>query len=98
VTRQDGFADLHTAGSVMSAAGSADHSTHVDPAGGSGFQALSCIVGGGLPPVLSPTLLATFGGWAVALMMGGLAIVSLVCVAALPETTGRTLSGEATPP
>ncbi len=59
---------------------------------------LGCIIGGGLPPVLSPTLLATFGGWAVAVMMGGLAIVSLVCVAALPETAGRTLSREATPP
>ena len=59
---------------------------------------MGCIVGGGLPPVLSPTLLATFGGWAVAVMMGGLAIVSLVCVAALPETAERTLSCEATLP
>ena len=58
---------------------------------------LGCIVGGGLPPVLSPTLLATFGGWAVAVMMGGPAVVSLFCVAALPETVGRTLSAEATP-
>ncbi len=47
------------------------------------------VIGGALPPVLSPMLLATCGGWAIAAMMGGLALVSLGCVAALPETTGR---------
>ncbi|HEY9266505.1 MAG TPA: MFS transporter [Mycobacterium sp.] len=48
------------------------------------------VVGGALPPVLSPMLLATYGGWAIAAMMGGLALASLVCVAALPETAGRS--------
>ena len=48
------------------------------------------VVGGALPPVLSPMLLASYGGWAIAAMMGGLALASLVCVAALPETAGRS--------
>lgn len=47
---------------------------------------MGAIVGGALPPVLSPVLAAHFGGWGVALMMGGLATVSLLCVAAMPET------------
>ncbi|GJF10771.1 MFS transporter [Mycolicibacterium cyprinidarum] len=58
---------------------------------------LGCIVGGALPPVLSPVLVTTFGGWAVAAMMGGLVLVSLVSIAALPETRGRVLTGEPTP-
>lgn len=53
---------------------------------------LGTVVGGGLPPVLSPMLLNSLGGWAIAAMMGALAIVSLLCVAALPETRGRQLS------
>ncbi|WP_234788757.1 MFS transporter [Mycolicibacterium iranicum] len=50
---------------------------------------MGAIIGGALPPVLSPVLAAHFGGWGVALMMGGLATVSLLCVAALPETLPR---------
>lgn len=60
-------------------------------------QTTGAIVGGALPPVLSPTLFASFGGWAVAAMMGGLALVNLVCVAALPETNGRRLRRRAIP-
>jgi MFS family permease len=47
------------------------------------------VMGGALPPVVSPMLLASYGGWAIATMMGGLALVSVVCVVALPETAGR---------
>ncbi|MDY6999937.1 MAG: MFS transporter [Actinomycetota bacterium] len=47
---------------------------------------IGVIAGGALPPVVSPVLLADHGGTSIALMMGGLATVSLVCVAALPET------------
>lgn len=47
------------------------------------------ILGGAVPPVVSPLLMASFGTWAVAAMMGALAAVSLVCVALLPETAGR---------
>lgn len=52
---------------------------------------LGAIVGGALPPVVSPILLASYGGWAVAVMMGALGLVSLACVLALPETAGRRL-------
>jgi MFS family permease len=52
---------------------------------------LGAIVGGALPPVVSPILLASYGGWAVSVMMGALGLVSLACVLALPETSGRTL-------
>lgn len=52
---------------------------------------LGAIVGGALPPVVSPMLLASYGGWAVSVMMGALGLVSLACVLALPETSGRTL-------
>jgi MFS family permease len=51
---------------------------------------IGAIVGGALPPVLSPVLIVTFGGWSVAAMMGGLAVVSLICVTALPETAPVT--------
>ncbi len=47
------------------------------------------IIGGALPPVVSPVLMDTFGGWVVAVMMGGLAVISLLCAAALPETLPR---------
>ncbi|UXA13295.1 MFS transporter [Mycobacterium sp. SMC-8] len=50
---------------------------------------LGGVIGGALPPVISPMLMATYGGAAIALMMGGLAVVSLVCVTALPETAQR---------
>ncbi|UXA21005.1 MFS transporter [Mycobacterium sp. SMC-4] len=50
---------------------------------------LGSVVGGALTPVLSPLLLHSLGGWAVALMMGTLALVSLVSAVALPETAGR---------
>jgi MFS family permease len=47
------------------------------------------IVGGAVPPVISPMLMASYGGAAIAAMMGGLALVSLLCVLALPETAAR---------
>ncbi len=47
---------------------------------------LGGVLGGALPPVVSPMLMASYGGAAIALMMGGLALVSFVCVLALPET------------
>nr|WP_041782316.1 MFS transporter [Mycolicibacterium chubuense] len=57
---------------------------------------MGAIVGGALPPVLSPMLIVDYGGWAVAAMMGGLGVISLVCVVALPETAGRSLTARAT--
>jgi len=49
------------------------------------------VLGGALPPVVSPTLLNSYGGWAVAAMMGALAAVSLLCVVRLPETAGTRI-------
>lgn len=43
------------------------------------------ILGGGIPPVLSPALLSSFGTWAIGLMMGALALVSVVCLWMLDE-------------
>ncbi|TFV57829.1 MFS transporter [Mycobacterium sp. PS03-16] len=51
---------------------------------------LGGIVGGAVPPVISPTLYASFGTWGVAAMMGAVALVSLVSLVLLPETAGRT--------
>lgn len=50
---------------------------------------LGGIIGGALLPVFSPMLLASYGGAAIAMTMGGLALVSLGCVIALPETANR---------
>lgn len=50
---------------------------------------IGAIVGGALPPVLSPALLNAAGSTAVAAMMGALALLSFACVVALPETAGR---------
>lgn len=41
------------------------------------------ILGGGIPPVISPALLNSFGSWAVGLMMCGLAVLSLLSIMAL---------------
>jgi metabolite-proton symporter len=52
---------------------------------------LAGVVGGALPPLISGTLLATYGSWAIGLMLGVLAVTSLVCTYLLPETNGTTL-------
>ncbi|MGY4712852.1 MFS transporter [Mycolicibacterium sp. CBM1] len=50
------------------------------------------ILGGALPPVLSPMLLSGFGSWAITAMMAGFTVLSLVSVLMLTETAGRSLS------
>jgi MFS family permease len=49
------------------------------------------VVGGAVPPLIAGTLQATFGGWAIGLLLATLALVSLVCTYLLPETNGTTL-------
>lgn len=49
------------------------------------------ILGGGIPPVISPALLNAFGAWAVGLMMGALALISLVSVVLLGAATDSRL-------
>ena len=44
------------------------------------------ILGGGVPPVISEYLLRAYGSSAIGLMLGGLSLVSLVCVRMLDET------------
>ncbi|MFZ1177600.1 MAG: MFS transporter [Mycobacterium sp.] len=54
-------------------------------------QNLAGVVGGALPPLIAGTLLATYGSWAIGLMLATLALTSLVCTYLLPETNGITL-------
>lgn len=49
------------------------------------------ILGGALPPVVSPMLLSSFGSWAITAMMAGFTVVSLVSILLLTETAGRGL-------
>lgn len=49
------------------------------------------ILGGALPPVLSPMLLSSYGSWSITAMMAGCMVVSLVSVLMLAETAGRGL-------
>jgi nitrate/nitrite transporter NarK len=52
---------------------------------------LAGILGAAVPPLLAGTLLATYGSWAIGLMMGTLVMASFVCVSLLPETKGTAL-------
>jgi metabolite-proton symporter len=49
------------------------------------------VAGGAVPPLIAGALQASYGGWAVGLMMATIATVSLVCAYLLPETNGITL-------
>ncbi|MGE2815577.1 MFS transporter [Mycobacterium heidelbergense] len=52
---------------------------------------LAGVIGGALPPLIAGTLLATYGSWAIGLMLAALALTSLVCTSLLPETHGTAL-------
>ena len=52
---------------------------------------LAGVIGGALPPLIAGTLLATYGSWAIGLMLATLALASLVCTYLLPETNGTAL-------
>ena len=52
---------------------------------------LAGVVGGALPPLIAGTLLATYGSWAIGLMLAALASASLLCTYLLPETNGTVL-------
>jgi metabolite-proton symporter len=52
---------------------------------------LGGIVGGAVPPLISGPLLATFGSWAIGLMMAILVLASLTSTYLLPETKDWTL-------
>jgi metabolite-proton symporter len=52
---------------------------------------LAGVAGGAVPPLIAATLQATYGGWAIGVMLAVVASVSLVCTYLLPETKGITL-------
>ena len=52
---------------------------------------LAGVIGGALPPLIAGTLMATYGGWSVGLLLAILALASLVCTYLLPETNGTKL-------
>ncbi len=52
---------------------------------------LAGVAGGALPPLIAGTLRATYGSWAIGLMLATLALASLVCTYLLPETNGTAL-------
>ena len=49
-------------------------------------------IGGAIPPTSAGVLMATFGGWAISLMMAILVLISFVCTFLLPETMGTSLT------
>ncbi|HEY2503310.1 MAG TPA: MFS transporter, partial [Mycobacterium sp.] len=52
---------------------------------------LAGVIGGALPPLIAGTLAATYGSWAIGLMLATLALASMVCTYLLPETNGTAL-------
>jgi metabolite-proton symporter len=49
------------------------------------------VAGGAVPPLIAGAIQASYGDWAVGLMLATIAAVGLVCGYLLPETTGTTL-------
>jgi metabolite-proton symporter len=49
------------------------------------------VIGGALPPLIAGTLRATYGSWAIGVMLAVLVLTSLVCTYLLPETHGTAL-------
>jgi metabolite-proton symporter len=54
-------------------------------------QNLGGVVGGAAPPLIAGALQATYGSWAIGLMLAIVALVSLACTYLLPETNGKVL-------
>ncbi|MBO0881387.1 MAG: MFS transporter, partial [Mycobacterium sp.] len=54
-------------------------------------QNIAGIVGGAIPPLIAGTLQATFGSWAISLILATAVAVSIVSAYLLPETNGITL-------
>ncbi|KLO45221.1 major facilitator transporter [Mycobacterium nebraskense] len=55
---------------------------------------LAGILGAAVPPLIAGTLLATYGSWAIGLMMATLVMASFVSVYLLPETRGTALRAD----
>ena len=57
---------------------------------------LAGILGAALPPLIAGTLTATYGSWAIGVMLATLAAASLVCTYLLPETNVTALASRPT--
>jgi MFS family permease len=57
---------------------------------------LAGIAGGAVPPLIVGMLRATYGSWAIGLMLAVLGLVSLVCTYRLPETNGTAFASQST--
>lgn len=55
-------------------------------------QNLAGIFGSASPPLIAGTLLASYGSWAIGLMLAVLVVTSLMCTYLLPETQGTALA------
>jgi metabolite-proton symporter len=49
------------------------------------------IAGGAVPPLIAEALRATYGGWAIGIMLATLALASMMCTYLLPETNETAL-------
>jgi hypothetical protein len=52
---------------------------------------LTSVAGGAVPPLIAGALQATYGSWAIGVMLATLAAISLACIYFLPETNGTAL-------
>jgi hypothetical protein len=48
-------------------------------------------IAGGAVPLIAGALRATYGGWAIGVMLATVALISLTCIYLLPETKGTAL-------
>ncbi|MBN6040446.1 MFS transporter [Amycolatopsis sp. 195334CR] len=55
---------------------------------------LAGVLGGAIPPLVAPSLAASFGSIAIGVMLSLIGVLSLVCVSALAETRNRALEHE----
>lgn len=55
---------------------------------------LAGVLGGAIPPLLAAGLAASFGSFAIGVMLSLIGVLSLVCVSLLPETRNRALEHE----
>jgi metabolite-proton symporter len=55
---------------------------------------LAGVLGGAVPPLLAPSLVAAYGSIAIGVMLSVLGVLSLVCTVALEETRGLALEHE----
>lgn len=58
---------------------------------------LGALVGGGVTPLVSASLGASFGSYSIGILLAGVSVVSLIATFGLPETRGVDLDGVAKP-